>query len=161
MERSGGHSLDSDDIHADIIRNRRTEIIAGYDPRFDKHIYETYKHGELVRIFAPIVSEDRVLGTLEAGYQRSHRDIITDEKREAFEGLIASYAPKMRLATLDHVFETIVRARCVWFRPTLVPSTCSTNPTSNVMPMRQPRETLAKNGWRLFRRARKGSDRER
>ena len=104
------HPLDSDDIQADIIRSRRTKIISGYDPRFDKHIYETYKHSELVRIFAPIISEDRVLGTLEAGYHRSHRDIITGKQREAFKRLIASYAPKMRLATIEHVFETIVRS---------------------------------------------------
>lgn len=45
------------DIQADIALNRppRIEIIAGWDERFDRWIYEEFDHDKLTRIFAPMV----------------------------------------------------------------------------------------------------------
>lgn len=45
------------DIQADIALSRplRTEILRGWDPRFDIGIYRTYHHDDLVRIFTPLV----------------------------------------------------------------------------------------------------------
>ena len=42
------------DIQADIIFTYSTEVIAGWDDRFDKWVFDTYKHENLVRIFTPM-----------------------------------------------------------------------------------------------------------
>jgi len=50
------HRLNSEtrDIQADIVHNLTIEIISGWDPRFDKWIFEQFNHQRMVRIFAPI-----------------------------------------------------------------------------------------------------------
>ncbi|MBD2525805.1 GAF domain-containing protein [Nostoc sp. FACHB-133] len=52
------HYLEEDpdlrDIQADIFFSHKTEIIAGWDSRFDEWVYERYNHQNLVRIFTPI-----------------------------------------------------------------------------------------------------------
>ncbi|MEH2179935.1 pentapeptide repeat-containing protein [Nostoc sp.] len=42
------------DIQAHIIKIFDTEIISGWDRRFDRWVYERFKHGRLNRIFTPI-----------------------------------------------------------------------------------------------------------
>lgn len=80
------HSLDSDDIQADIIRTGRTEILTGWDGRFDRRIWETFGHKDMVRVFVPLVVADPVtdqekrIGTLEAGYCKGDRECITREQ---------------------------------------------------------------------------------
>ncbi|GAB1543113.1 hypothetical protein NUACC21_57870 [Scytonema sp. NUACC21] len=53
------HCLEEDpelrDIQADIIATRRTEIISGWDKRFDRWIYEEYGHENVIRVFTPIL----------------------------------------------------------------------------------------------------------
>lgn len=53
------HYLEADvglrDIQADIVKTRRTEIIAGWDNRFDRWIYDTFQHQRFRRIFTPIL----------------------------------------------------------------------------------------------------------
>ena len=53
------HYMESDpdlrDIHADIAQTGRTEIISGWDKRFNEWMYKEYNHENLVRIFTPIV----------------------------------------------------------------------------------------------------------
>jgi hypothetical protein len=52
------HYLEEDpdlrDIQADIFFSHKTEIIAGWDSRFDEWVYNRYNHQNLVRIFTPI-----------------------------------------------------------------------------------------------------------
>ena len=43
------------DIQADIAQTCRTEIIKGYDERFDRGVYEQFCHESMVRIFTPIL----------------------------------------------------------------------------------------------------------
>ncbi|NEP09234.1 MAG: GAF domain-containing protein [Symploca sp. SIO2C1] len=43
------------DIQADIVKTGRTEIIAGWDERFDRWIYDTFGHDRMNRIFTPII----------------------------------------------------------------------------------------------------------
>ena len=77
------HSLDSGDIHANIVRTGRTEVLVGWDDRFDRRIFNRFSHAELVRVFTPIEVGDaesqriRIIGTIEAGYHRSTRAEIT------------------------------------------------------------------------------------
>jgi GAF domain-containing protein len=53
------HYLEKDpnlrDIQADIIQTQRTEIISGWDKRFDSWIYKTFNHERLIRVFTPIL----------------------------------------------------------------------------------------------------------
>lgn len=55
----GKHYLEPDpelrDIQADIVQTQQTEIISGWDKRFDRWIYQEYGHEKLVRVFTPIV----------------------------------------------------------------------------------------------------------
>jgi GAF domain-containing protein len=46
---------DSRDIQADIVATQQTEVISGWDDRFDRWIYNAFNHGEVTRIFTPIV----------------------------------------------------------------------------------------------------------
>lgn len=73
-----GHSLDSDDIKADIIRTGKTEIISGWDNRFDKAIFEAEGHADWVRVFVPVVLRQDRVGLVEAGYNNSKSSTIDD-----------------------------------------------------------------------------------
>jgi hypothetical protein len=43
------------DIQADIAINGFTEVISGWDDRFDRWIYEEFNHDQLTRVFSPLV----------------------------------------------------------------------------------------------------------
>jgi signal transduction histidine kinase/GAF domain-containing protein len=43
------------DIQADIVINGFTEVISGWDDRFDRWIYEEFNHDQLTRVFSPLV----------------------------------------------------------------------------------------------------------
>jgi GAF domain-containing protein len=82
------HGLDSPDIQADIIRTGKTEIIEGWDERFDIEIYERFGHKDMVRIFAPIIAEKQVIGVIEAGCRIPRRsEIFTEKNIQAVEQL--------------------------------------------------------------------------
>ncbi len=53
------HYLEEDkalrDIQADVYYTRNTEIISGYDKRFDSWIYERFNHENYIRVFTPIL----------------------------------------------------------------------------------------------------------
>jgi signal transduction histidine kinase/putative methionine-R-sulfoxide reductase with GAF domain len=74
------HALSSSDIQADIVRNRRVEVIDGADdPRLDRDIVKLFHHEALIRVFVPMIvaTDNRVIGTVEAGFRRSeHRKYI-------------------------------------------------------------------------------------
>jgi signal transduction histidine kinase len=81
------HPLDSTDIQADVIRTGRTEILTGWDERFDQKIWERFGHQNTVRVFVPVAVADPVtgskkkrIGTLEAGYCKREREHITIEQ---------------------------------------------------------------------------------
>jgi len=126
------HPLDSTDIQADVVRSGRRQVITGWDDRFDRRIWEQFKHNEMIRVFTPIevVSGDsaqgmRVIGTIEAGYHLANRsDISSDQLRmlEAFKdqaALAIEHAQLMQrarkradiLASLHTVGQTVASAR--------------------------------------------------
>ena len=102
------HSLDSDDIQADVVRSRRTEVISGHDTRFDPYIYDRFEHERLVRVFWPVVVSEAVLGTVEAGHDRETQPFITGDRLTNLEGLVTRFAAAFRGTTLTHVLDTIV-----------------------------------------------------
>lgn len=74
------HSLSNSDIQADIVRTKKTEVLEGWDERFDKEIYHRFGHENLVRVFAPLRADNSVVGVIEAGCQKERREeILTSE----------------------------------------------------------------------------------
>jgi GAF domain-containing protein len=76
--RRAKHSLDHRDIQADIVRTGKTEVISGWDDRFDEEIYKRFRHSERARVFAPLIAGGKVVGTIEAGCSRARQsEVIT------------------------------------------------------------------------------------
>lgn len=80
------HPLVSKDIQADIVRTGRTEILEGWNDRFDRKIWEGFGHQEMIRVFSPIIAVDsstrqeKVIGTVEAGYRKSSRRTVDEQQ---------------------------------------------------------------------------------
>jgi GAF domain-containing protein/signal transduction histidine kinase len=64
------HDLDSDDIQAYVVKTKETVVSDSEDCRFDTELWTRYNHARLARVFAPLVSRGKVIGTLEAGSQK-------------------------------------------------------------------------------------------
>lgn len=82
-------SLDSNDIMADIVRSGKTEIIDGWDERFNREMFDKYGHANLVRVYAPLVARGKVVGLIEAGYAREVRSTITQDDIEVLQTFLA------------------------------------------------------------------------
>ena len=70
--------LNSDDIQADIVRTKKIEVPEKNDKRFNQKVYRKYGHDKLNRVFVPMIlsATNRVIGTVETGYQREYRKYI-------------------------------------------------------------------------------------
>ncbi|NUM75046.1 GAF domain-containing protein, partial [candidate division KSB1 bacterium] len=79
------HALDSKDIQAWVVRHKMPEYLDGWDERLDREIYARFHHEQLVRTIIPIFARGEVLGTLEAGYDRSKKAIIESDEIEALQ----------------------------------------------------------------------------
>lgn len=83
------HPLNSKDIMADIIRTGKTEIIRGWDDRFDPGIFETEGHENWgVRIFTPIKLRQTNIGLVEVGFNRNPDKIIQDAQVKLLRAFI-------------------------------------------------------------------------
>jgi signal transduction histidine kinase len=82
------HYLETDknlrDIQADIVQTRRTEIISGYDKRFDRWIYEEFKHDRVIRVYTPILLlQDKDGNIIEDWFEKYQlQNISTEENLE-------------------------------------------------------------------------------
>ena len=65
--------LASSDILADIVRSGRTELLEGWDDRFDLETFERFDHVALARVFVPLIDGDTVVGVIETGCKRERR----------------------------------------------------------------------------------------
>jgi PAS domain S-box-containing protein len=72
--------LDSPDIMADIVRTGKTEIITGWDDRFDREMFNSEGHADWVRLFLPIVLRRENVGLVEAGFNINTRATIEDSQ---------------------------------------------------------------------------------
>ncbi len=77
--------LDSSDIMADIVRSGKTEVIDGWDDRFDREMFEKFGHANLVRVYAPLVARGKAIGLIEAGYAKEFRSTITQDDIEVLQ----------------------------------------------------------------------------
>ena len=79
---------DDIDIQADVVRNKKTERVTGWDKRLDPEIYARFEHSKLSRIWVPIVNGGTVVGTIEAGCAVERKSVIlTENNIQAVEQL--------------------------------------------------------------------------
>lgn len=86
------HSLSSNDIMADIIRTGKTEMISGWDDRFDKETFEAEGHANWVRIFTPITLRQENIGLVEAGFNKHIHIKIQDTQIRLLQAFITQTA---------------------------------------------------------------------
>ncbi|MFW6116015.1 MAG: GAF domain-containing protein, partial [Chloroflexota bacterium] len=103
------HPLDSNDIQAYVVRTGKTEIISGWDDRFDREIWERFGHRDMVRVFLamsvmdPATGERKCIGTLEAGYRQppgAQQAEITDAQVEFLRPFVNQAAVAVAKARL-------------------------------------------------------------
>lgn len=90
FKRMAFHSLDSNDIQADIVKCKKIEVLDSNDPRLDPKIFEKFGHKNLIRVFIPMIeqSTNRVLGTIEAGYPKEYRKYIYKQDIEILKNFV-------------------------------------------------------------------------
>jgi signal transduction histidine kinase/putative methionine-R-sulfoxide reductase with GAF domain len=99
------HSLDGDDIQADIVRNKQIEVLEGYDPRLDQKIFEEFGHENIIRVFIPMIelSTNNVLGTLEAGYVKEYRKYIYEQDTQILGNFVNYVAQALEVRKSDQI----------------------------------------------------------
>lgn len=90
FKRLADHPLEGTDIQADVVRSRQIEVPADTDSRFDPVIYRRFGHHRMIRVYVPIItpSDNRVIGTVEAGHQRTNRQYIYEQDIEILKNFI-------------------------------------------------------------------------
>lgn len=87
--------LDSADIMADIIRTGKTEVITGWDDRFDRQTFDSEGHARWgARLFMPLTIRQEHIGLIELGFKHQ-ADMIIDEDHIR---LIKTFVNQMALA---------------------------------------------------------------
>lgn len=94
------HDLDGEDIQAHIVRTGHTELISGWDDRLDPSLYARFGHENLVRVFLPLRCRTRIIGTVEAGYHRSHKPAIPQQEVKVLERYLRQVALVIETALL-------------------------------------------------------------
>ena len=98
------YALDQPDILTDICRTGRIEIIGEWDDRFNREIWDRFGHERLLRVFMPIKIRDRVIGVIEAGYDRQTKGRIGDDEvllLAAFADQVAAALENARLYRVE------------------------------------------------------------
>lgn len=109
FKRRANHSLDSDDIQADIVKSRAIEVPGTEDKRFDPEIFKRFGHDRLIRVFIPMISpsDNSVIGTVEAGYQRGYRKYIYERDIQILKGFVDYAAIALDRKKKDSLLERI------------------------------------------------------
>jgi len=94
IQRSN-HRLDSNDIMVDIVKTGKTEVITGWDERFDKETFEAEGHADWIRIFTPITLRQENIGLVEAGFNKNNLASITDSQVRLLRAFINQTALAM------------------------------------------------------------------
>ena len=108
FKRKANHSLDSDDIQADIVRSRAIEVPGIEDKRFDPEIFDQFGHDRVIRVFLPMISpsDNSVIGTVETGYKRGYRKYIYEQDIQILKGFVdyaAMALDRKRRGLLDEI----------------------------------------------------------
>lgn len=87
-KRRSKYGLKTKDILAHVVRTRVAEVIEGWDDRLNPEVYRRFGHESLVRFYVPIVYGDAVVGVIQAGCDRNHKEgVFTDSNMRAVEAL--------------------------------------------------------------------------
>lgn len=103
------HPLNSRDIQATIVESRDIEVPEPNDSRFDGAIYAKFGHQDFVRVFLPMIvlADNRVIGTVEAGYRRTkYREYIYEQDVQILQGFV-TYAVQALESRNKVLMETI------------------------------------------------------
>ena len=85
-------SLDSDDIRVDIIKTGQTEVITGWDKRFDRAIFEAEGQADWVRVLTPVTLRQENIGLVEAGFNQNVQATIQDSQIKLLRAFIDQVA---------------------------------------------------------------------
>ncbi|MGQ9710549.1 MAG: GAF domain-containing protein [Anaerolineae bacterium] len=94
------YPLNHPDIVADIYRTGRTEILIGWDDRFNREIWENYGHERYLRVFMPLRFRERNIGVVEVSWDRSRKDRVTEEELRLLSTLMDQAAIALQNARL-------------------------------------------------------------
>ncbi len=86
--QQASQSLDSQDIMVDIIRTGKTEVITGWDERFNRELFEAEGYGDWVRVFTPVTLRQENIGMVEAGFNKSTRGTISESQLRLLRAFI-------------------------------------------------------------------------
>jgi GAF domain-containing protein len=84
--------LSSQGIMADIVRTGKTEIITGWDDRFDRKDFEQEGHADWVRLFTPVTLRHENIGLVEAGFKQSDKVDLDDNQIKLLKAFISQTA---------------------------------------------------------------------
>jgi GAF domain-containing protein len=84
--------LSSQGILADIVRTGKTEIITGWDDRFDRKDFEQEGHANWVRLFTPVTLRHENIGLVEAGFKQSDKVDLDDNQIKLLKAFISQTA---------------------------------------------------------------------
>ncbi|MCB0165859.1 MAG: GAF domain-containing protein [Anaerolineae bacterium] len=97
--RRANHSLDSGDIMADIVRSGKTEVITGWDPRFDVENFEAEQLADWgMRIFTPITLRRENIGLVEVGFNTNVETNVQESQMWLLRSLINQTAVALESA---------------------------------------------------------------
>jgi len=99
VERSR-YPLDHPDIIADVYRTGRTEVLTGWDDRFNREIWEKYGHERYLRVFMPLRFQERNIGVVEVSWDRSRKARVTEEELRLLSTLMDQAAIAIQNARL-------------------------------------------------------------
>ncbi|MGB9871519.1 MAG: GAF domain-containing protein, partial [Anaerolineae bacterium] len=94
------YPLDHPDIIADVYRTGRTEILTGWDDRFNREIWEKYGHERYLRVFLPLRFQERTIGVVEVSWDRSRKARVTEEELRLLSTLMDQAAIAIQNARL-------------------------------------------------------------
>lgn len=90
FKKMADHDLNSSDIQAFIVKSKQIEVPPKEDRRFDQKIYHDFRHGQLIRVFVPMIvlADNSAIGTVEAGYNRQFREFIFERDVQLLKDFI-------------------------------------------------------------------------
>ena len=94
------YPLDHPDIIADVYRTGRTEVLTGWDDRFNREIWEKYGHERYLRVFMPLRFQERNIGVVEVSWDRSRKARVTEEELRLLSTLMDQAAIAIQNARL-------------------------------------------------------------
>ena len=90
FKQMADHEIDSNDIQAEVAREKNIIVPGQSDHRFDEEIFERFGHKKKIRVYIPMIntSTNRVIGTVEAGYERKYRKYVYERDVQILKNFV-------------------------------------------------------------------------